>query len=117
MVLPLRFSSYSTSTRAGRSTCAAAAPLSARLASHHQLRIVSFHMHDTIAERQAPVEEPAHRARIDHVLLLEDARGEARRIVAVEHRHGGLDHDRAVIELGGDEMNRAAVHLYARREG
>ena len=34
-------------------------------------------------------------------------------VVAVEHRHGSLDDDRAVVERRRDEMHRAAMDAYA----
>ena len=45
------------------------------------------------------------------MLLLQDARGEPGRVVAGEHRHRRLHHDRTVVELGGHEVDGAAVHL------
>ena len=59
------------------------------------------------------LEEPAHGARVEHVLGREHARGQRRLVVAGQHRHHGLGHDRAVIQLGADEMHRGASHLAA----
>ena len=36
--------------------------------------------------------------------------------IAVEHRHGALDDDRAGVELRGHEMHGDAAHLHAVRE-
>jgi hypothetical protein len=58
---------------------------------------------------QTPFGKPAHRQWIDLMLLRQDARGEGVFVVAVEYRHRGLDNDRAVVQVGGDEMYRAAV--------
>src|SRR5687768_16469946 len=95
MVLPLRMSSNSISTRAGGAPSAtgggpsaAALAQSARLTTRqNQLRIAAFYVDHTIAKLEPTVEEPAHRARIDHVLLLEDTRGEPGGVVVGEHRH------------------------------
>ena len=59
------------------------------------------------------LEEPAHGARIDDMLLSQHAGGERRGVVAGAHRHRGLDDDRPVVELRRDEMHGAAVHLDA----
>ena len=65
------------------------------------------------AERQAALGEPAHRQRIEAVLLAQDARGERVGRVARQHRHRGLGDDRAGIEVGRDEMHRAAADARA----
>src|SRR6202008_2003107 len=100
MVLPLRLSSYSSSTRAGGTVCAKAGSASAKLiSSQNELRIVAFDVDHAVAEGQLAVQEPAHGARIDHVLLPEHAGGESIRVVAGAHRHRRLHHDRAVVEV------------------
>src|SRR5258708_36479283 len=78
------------------------------------LRIVTFNADLAVADDQLVVKEPAYRTRIDDVLLTKHARGERFRRVALAYRHFGLDHDRAVVELLGDEMHRAAVGLQPR---
>ncbi len=47
--------------------------------------------------------------RIDPVLLFEDARRKGAGVVARENRHPRLGEDRAGVDLGRNEMNRAAV--------
>ena len=47
------------------------------------------------------------------MLFGQHARGERILIVAGQHWHGGLDDDRTMIELRGDEMHRAAVYACA----
>src|SRR5262245_55741327 len=60
IVEPLRFSSYSISTRSGGSACAQAEPASARLTgSQNQLRIVALDVDHPVAEGQPALEEPA----------------------------------------------------------
>src|SRR5690349_20911611 len=61
-------------------------------------------------------EKPARRTRIDDVLLPQDARGQAVGGVVRTHRYRRLDHDRTMVELGADKMDRAAVQLHARGE-
>ena len=73
-------------------------------------------MHDASAHREFAVDKPAHGARVDHMLLRQHARGEAFGVVVRQHRHGGLDHDRAVVELSGHKMHRCTVQLAARSE-
>src|SRR5918993_2591531 len=110
MVVPLRISSNSISTRAGGGPSATALAQSPRLTTRqNQLRIAAFYVHHTIAKVEPTVEEPAHRARIDQVLLLQDTRGELGGVVIGEHRYRRLHHDRPVVERGGDEVHRAAV--------
>ena len=57
--------------------------------------------------------KPAHGLRINAVFLGKHPRGERIFIVTRQHRHRGLDDDRAVIQLRRDEMHRAAVHTHA----
>ena len=61
--------------------------------------------------------KPAHGLRVDLVFLNQNAGGQRRFIVAIEHRHGSLDDDRAMIQLGRDEMHRATVdpHTFFKR--
>ena len=97
---------------------AAALAHSARLTTRqNQLRIAAFYADHTIAKLEPTVEEPAHRARIDHVLLFQNTRGQPGSVVVGEHRHRRLHHDRTVVELRGHEVDGAAVHLDAGGEG
>src|SRR3954451_16106723 len=61
-------------------------------------------------------ENHLHRFRIDPMLLDENALGESGRRIFVEHRDRSLEHDRAAIELAGDEMDGRAAHPDAMRE-
>src|SRR5882672_8907324 len=97
---------------AAGAACAVSA--TALISRKHKLRIVPLYRDDAILQQQAAVEKPADRPRIDHVLLLEDPGGQTLRGIRRLHVHRGLDDDRSVIDLGGDEMHRTAVQLYAR---
>src|SRR6185503_20346145 len=110
MVLPLRVSSYSISMRSGGTGCARAAAAKKRLVSgQYDLRIVPLDVDHAVSQSEPAIEEPAHGARIDDVLLFQHARSERRGVVAGAHRHRRLRHDRPVVELRGDEMHGAAV--------
>lgn len=77
------------------------------------LRRFRRHAHHAALHLQPPFDEPAHGARIDDVLLLQQARRQRIRRIAGAHLDGGLQHDRAVVQFGGHEMDRCAVHLDA----
>src|SRR5688572_26260859 len=97
--------------------CARAAAAKNRLvSSQYDLRIVALDVDHAVVEGELALEEPAHGARIDDVLLFQHARSERRSVVAGAHRHCGLHHDRPMVELRGDEMHGAAVDLDARGE-
>src|SRR5687767_9404470 len=114
IVLPLRLSSNSISIRAGGVACARASSARHRLiSSQDKLRIAAFHVDHVVAKSKPAVQEPAQRAGIHDMLLLQHARGERRRIIVRAHAHRRLDHDRPVVELRSDEMHRAAMHLDA----
>src|SRR5258708_32559884 len=85
-----------------------------RLIGSKKLRIVPFNADLAVADDQLAIQEPARRARVDYVLLAQDTRSERLRAVILAHRYLGLDHDRAVVQLRGDELHRAAVHLRSR---
>src|SRR3954462_3954761 len=101
---------------AGGAACASPARL---VSSNKPLRIFtarictvsSFNAHRAVLDDQPAIEEPAHRARIDHMLLLQNTRSERLRRVVVAYRHRRLDDYRPMVEIGGDEMHRAAVAL------
>src|ERR671938_1433121 len=103
---PLRVIVNTISRRGGGSAAAAQAALTR---SHNKLRIVSFNSHHPILDDELVLEEPARRARIDHMLLLEHARGERAGTLAGTHRHSGLDDDRSPVELACHEMHGATV--------
>ena len=69
---------------------------------------------DAVAALETAFDQPRDRARIEAMLLREDARRERRLVVAREHRHHRLGDDRAVVELGGDEMDARPARLAAR---
>src|SRR5262245_35262922 len=50
------------------------------------------------------------------MLFSEDACRQGLHRVAVEHRHGGLKHDWAAIELRRNQMYRGATHTHAVRQ-
>src|SRR5690606_41678680 len=50
------------------------------------------------------------RLRVDHVLLRQHARGQRRLVVVGAHRHRGLDHDRSIVELGGQDRKSTRLH-------
>ncbi len=64
-------------------------------------------------EREPVFAEPAHRLRIDAMLLAQHARGERVFVVVLVHGHRSLHHDGPVIERRRDEMDRAAVDAHA----
>ncbi len=68
---------------------------------------------DTIA----PGDDPRDGLRIGKVLLLQDARGERVRVIVIQHGHGALEDDDAVIEVLIDEMDGAAGDGAAVLEG
>src|ERR1051326_3935960 len=98
------------SIRGGGSAAATPATL---IRAHNQLRIFSLNSHHAVLDDELVVQEPACRARIDHMLLPEYARCELVGAFAGAHADRGLDHDRPAVELGGDEMHREAVELHA----
>src|SRR3989338_5499441 len=61
--------------------------------------------------------QPAHGLWIDAMLFVQHTRGKCPLIVVAQHRHGGLDDDRAVVEVCGDEMHRAAMDPHAVLQG
>ena len=78
--------------------------------------VLRAHSPSTITRRPRPaaaLEQRAHRARVDPVLGLEDARGERLLGVAREHRHRLLGHDRPGVEALVDEVHGGAAHLHA----
>ena len=62
------------------------------------------------------MEEDADRVRVDAVFDLEDPRGQGVHGVGVEHRHGGLEDDRAGVEIAVHEMHGGAADAHAVRE-
>jgi hypothetical protein len=62
------------------------------------------------------VEHQLHGLWVCLVLLDEDAGGEGFFGVALQHRHGALNDDRAGVELGGHEVHGDATHLHTVRE-
>ena len=54
--------------------------------------------------------------RVELMLRLQDAGGKPLLGVAFEHRNGGLGDDRSRVELGADDVHRAARHLHPRGE-
>src|SRR5258705_12590548 len=81
--------------------------------SKNKLRIVSFNSYHPVLDDELVVQEPARGARVDHVLLAQDARCERGGVFARADRDRGLEDDRAAGELGGDYMQGAGVHLHA----
>lgn len=69
------------------------------------------------ADLPRPGEQPAQRLRIGDVLLLEDARREGVRSVAVEHRHGALHDDGAAVQALVHQVDGAAADLHPVLEG
>lgn len=61
--------------------------------------------------------QPADGLRVDTVLLVQHSRRERLLGVAAQHRDGGLDDDRAMVEVGCDEVHRAAVDTHAVVQG
>src|SRR5687767_15452238 len=106
--------SYVSSTRWGGALHAAPAHASALIASQDQLLINAFNAHHPRLDDQPAFDEPAYRARVEHMLQAQHARGEARRGVVGTHPHGRLGDDRPVIEVRGHEVHGAAVNLDAR---
>src|SRR4051794_35753789 len=97
---------------AGGAACASPARL---VSSNNHLRIFtarictvsSFNAHRAVLDDEPAMEEPAHRARIDHMLLLQNTRSERLRRVVVAYRHRRLDDYRPMVEIGGEEKHRA----------
>src|SRR5258706_10928347 len=101
--------------RAGGAACTAATAAnvaSALITSEKELCMLSLHRDDAVAHRECVIEKPARRAWIDDVLLAQHARRERAGVVAGAHRQRRLDHDRAAVEFGGDEVHGAAVQLH-----
>jgi hypothetical protein len=69
------------------------------------------------ADLPRPGEQAAQRLRIGDVLLLEDARREGVRGVAVEHRHGALHDDGAAVQALVHQVDGAAADLHPVLEG
>src|ERR1044072_7228835 len=116
--MPLRLNSYVSSTcRGGRPHAAAANRAStqatALVGGDDQLLMISLNADHPGFDDKLVFEEPARRARVNDVLLPQDAGGQAFRRVVRANRYRRLDHDRTVVELGADEMDRAAVQLHA----
>src|ERR1035437_6882763 len=83
--------------------------------THRVLRRIETN--PAIDQLQMALDEPAHGQRIDLVLFSQYPLREARLIIAIEHRHGRLHDDRAVIERRRHEMNRTAMHANAFLQG
>lgn len=66
-----------------------------------------------INQLQTTVGQPAYSLGVDRVFLGQNARRQACFVIVIEHRHGRLHDDRAMIECGRDKMNGATVHLDA----
>ena len=57
--------------------------------------------------------DKAQRQRIDAMFLLQHPRSQRVGRILVQHRHGGLRHDRAGVHFRRNEMHRRAVKLHA----
>src|SRR5437868_15534882 len=104
MVEPSFVSSQSSSRRGGGAASAldAASAAAVRLVlNKHALRIISLNADLVPVDDQLVLQEPAHRTRVDDVLLAQHTRGERFWRIARLYRHLRLDHDRAVIQLRG----------------
>src|SRR4051812_9812809 len=75
--------------------------------------MIAFNAHFAAADDQVPIEKPSDGARIDDMLLPENPSAERLCAVAFSHRNLPLNDDGSVVELCGDEVNRAAVNLRA----
>src|ERR1051326_6450395 len=119
--MPLRLNSYVSSTcRGGRPHAAAANRAStqatALVGGDDQLLMISLNADHPGFDDKLVFEEPAPRprvnaaggARVNAVLLTQDAGGQAFRRVVRANRNRGLDHDGTVVELGAHERDRTA---------
>jgi hypothetical protein len=87
--------------------------LTGALQRREQLRLAARLDDTAVAPLERALDEPADRARIDHVLLYEHARSERLLAVVGEHGNDRLRDDRPVIEVGGDEVDGRAARLAA----
>src|ERR1051325_4715169 len=71
----------------GGAAAIAGASAAALIRSEHKLRIIAFHAHPAILQHEPPLQKPAHRARIDDVLLREHSRGQRLGSVVRPHAH------------------------------
>jgi len=74
-------------------------------------RLVAEVGHPAVLQFQFALDEPAHRARVEHMLGRQHAPRERGLVVAGQHRHHRLRDDRPVVQFGADEMHRGAGHL------
>src|SRR3954465_5743607 len=103
---------------AGGAACARPATL---VSSNNHLRIFtarictvsSFNAYRAVLDDQPAIEEPAHRPRIDHMLLFQDTGSERLRRVVVADGHRGLDDYRPVVEIRSNEVPGSAMALHA----
>src|SRR3989338_11694821 len=65
-----------------------------------------------VAQFNPVIAQPAYGLRVDAMLFVQYPCRQRLLGIAAQHRHSGLNDDRAVIEIGGDEMHRAAVDSY-----
>lgn len=66
-----------------------------------------------VAQFDLAFAQPANGLGIDAVFFVQNPRCQCLLGVVAQHRHGGLDDDGAMIEIGRDEMHRAAVDFHA----
>lgn len=70
-----------------------------------------------VAQFNPAITQPAHRLWVDAMLFMQDSRGECLLGVVLQDRHGSLNDDWTVIEIGRDEMHRAAMDAHAILQG
>ena len=80
---------------------------------HGLVSQVSRNAYPTVFQRQFILGKPAHGLRISLVFLNQNPCGEAVFGIAIKHRHGGLNDDRAVIERRRYKMDGTTVNPYA----